>query len=66
MQDKYISAMRTFEGFTARASWDYKQSSNGYGTRALSPGEVIDKDEAERRFQAEILDARNSVLKFFS
>lgn len=53
----YIDAIKTFEGFAPTASWDYKQHSNGYGTRALYPGETIDRDTAEQRFQAEIAKA---------
>lgn len=56
-----LSSIRQFEGFTPRASWDYRQHSNGYGTRARSPGEVIDRDEAERRLQSEVANARAIV-----
>jgi GH24 family phage-related lysozyme (muramidase) len=49
----YLSQMKTFEGYTPHAAWDHKQHTNGYGTRARHPGEVIDREEAERRFQAE-------------
>jgi GH24 family phage-related lysozyme (muramidase) len=49
----YSSRMKAFEGYTPRAAWDYKQHTNGYGTRARYPGEVIDREEAERRFQDE-------------
>jgi lysozyme len=57
----YLDSIRAFEGFTPRAQWDYAQHSNGYGTRALYPGEVIDRAEAERRFQSEIASARAIV-----
>lgn len=49
-----LDFLRSAEGYTPRASWDYKQHSVGYGTKARYPGEVIDRDEAERRLQAEI------------
>lgn len=42
------------EGFTAKATWDYHQWSNGYGTVAKYPGEVIDKTEAAKRLQNEL------------
>lgn len=58
---KYIDAIKGFEGYNPRASWDYKQHSVGYGTRARYPGEVIDQAEAERRLQAEIANARSIV-----
>src|SRR5687767_9934460 len=61
MNSLHLKSIRTFEGFTAQAQWDYAQHSNGYGTRALYPGEVIDRAEAERRFQSEIASARAVV-----
>jgi lysozyme len=64
MNPVYLDTIRRFEGFSARAQWDYAQNTNGYGTRALYPGEVIDKTEAERRFRSEIADARKIVDRF--
>lgn len=61
MNSVYLDSIRAFEGFTERAQWDYAQHSNGYGTRALFPGEIIDRAEAERRFQSEIASARAIV-----
>lgn len=61
MHSYYLDAIRNFEGFTPKASWDYAQFSNGYGTRARFDGEVIDRAEAERRFKAEISEARQIV-----
>lgn len=61
MHSYYLDAIRNFEGFTPKASWDYAQFSNGYGTRARFDGEVIDRVEAERRFKAEISQAREIV-----
>lgn len=61
MNSLYLDSIRGFEGFTPRAQWDYAQHSNGYGTRALYPGEMIDRGEAERRFQSEIASARAIV-----
>lgn len=63
MHSFYLDAIRNFEGFTQKAQWDYAQHSNGYGTRAQFPGEVIDRVEAERRFKAEIAEARSVVEK---
>jgi len=59
----YLDAIRGFEGFTAKADWDYAQFTNGYGTKAKFAGEVIDKAEADRRFAAEISEARAIVEK---
>lgn len=63
MHSFYLDQIRTFEGYTPRATWDYAQLSNGYGTRARYAGEVIDRAEAERRFQAEVGKARAIVEK---
>lgn len=59
----YLAAIKSFEGFAPQAKWDYAQHSNGYGTKALYPGEQIDAAEAERRFAAEIAIARDIVEK---
>ncbi len=64
MQQTYLDAIKKFEGFSQRGTWDFKQVSNGYGTRARYLGEVIDKAEAERRFRAEIEAADRLVRKF--
>lgn len=61
---KYLDAIKSFEGFTPRAKWDYAQSSNGYGTKALYEGEIIDRAEADRRFKAEIKAAYDIVENF--
>lgn len=57
-------AVKGFEGYTPRASWDYKQHSIGYGTRAKYPGEVIDRNEAENRLRSEVDSARRIVDGF--
>jgi len=48
-----LDLIRRFEGFTPRASWDYQQYSNGYGTKAAHPGEVIDQATANQRLSDE-------------
>jgi lysozyme len=63
MHHNYLEAIKSFEGFTPKAEWDYAQFSNGYGTKALYAGEAITSDEAERRFAAEIATARTIVDK---
>jgi lysozyme len=63
MNQTYLSAIKSFEGFTPQAKWDYAQHSNGYGTKALYPGEAVSPEEAERRFAAEIAVARDIVEK---
>jgi lysozyme len=59
-----ISAVKGFEGFTPKAQWDYKQHSNGYGTKAQSPGEVIDRDTADQRLTSELGNAQSQVDQF--
>ncbi|MGH1418931.1 MAG: lysozyme [Hyphomicrobiaceae bacterium] len=61
MQTAFLDSIKAFEGFNAEAKWDYAQYSNGYGTKAQFPGEVIDKNEADKRFQNEISKAREIV-----
>lgn len=63
MHSFYLDAIRNFEGFTPKAQWDYAQHTNGYGTKARYAGEVIDRAEAERRFQSEISAAHSVVEK---
>ncbi len=60
----YLSEIKRFEGFTPKAKWDYAQYSNGYGTVARHPGEVITVEEAERRFRGEIGKSYEIVQKF--
>lgn len=61
---EYIAAIKQNEGFSARAYWDHAQWSIGYGTKARFPGEVIDEQEAERRFTAELSAAARFVDEF--
>ncbi len=42
------------EGFNPKAFWDYKQYTNGYGTKAKSESEVIDKNIAKERLKQEV------------
>lgn len=56
-----LERIKRFEGWTPRAAWDYKQHSNGYGTRARHPGEVIDRVEGQLRLTEEVDKARAIV-----
>lgn len=60
----FADRVKKFEGFTPTAQWDYKQHSNGYGTKALAPGETIDQATADQRFQAELGKAGQAVMAF--
>lgn len=62
--DQYDTAIKGFEGFAPRASWDYKQNSVGWGTRARAPNETIDQAEAQRRYDEEIAKAHGIVKSF--
>lgn len=65
LEDNYLDAMRGFEGFTPQAKWDAKQYSNGYGTKAQSPNEVIDETTARQRFADETGKASGYVAQAF-
>jgi lysozyme len=56
-----IEAVKRFEGFQSRPYWDYRQFTSGYGTRASSPGEVIDRQTAESRLQDALAAAAGQV-----
>jgi lysozyme len=57
-----VTAVKQFEGCSRRAFWDYRQYSIGYGTRALSPDEMIDcETEAEQRLIVELGRAQMQV-----
>jgi lysozyme len=56
-----VDSVKRFEGFTPRAKWDYKQYTNGYGTRARYAGDQIDEAEADRRLRAALAEARATV-----
>lgn len=49
-----VENAKRLEGFTPKAQYDYQQYSVGYGTRAKSPNEVIDQQEAENRLKQEL------------
>jgi lysozyme len=65
MDARFLDRIKTFEGFTREAKWDYAQYSNGYGTKAAYKGEVIDRAEADRRFRDE-LDKAGELVDNFS
>ncbi len=64
MDARFLDRIKTFEGFTREAKWDYAQYSNGYGTKAAYKGEVIDQAEADRRFREELDKAGELVDRF--
>lgn len=60
----YVEEIKKLEGYTPQAKWDYRQNSNGYGTKARFAGEVIDKAEAEKRLDTELAQAATIVDRF--
>ena len=64
LDEFYINELKDIEGFTPKAFWDYKQWTNGYGTKARSKTEVIDKPEGDRRLRHEVAKMEAKVDKF--
>ena len=58
-----VAFIKKQEAYSAKAYWDYKQYSIGYGTKANSPTEVIDEAEATRRMVVEVTAAEKIVEK---
>jgi GH24 family phage-related lysozyme (muramidase) len=58
-----VAFVKKFEGFSAKAYWDYKQWSIGYGTKATSSTEVITEAEALKRLTEEVSKAEVAVEK---
>lgn len=61
----YLDEIKKSEGYTEVATWDYKQHSVGYGSRARFPGERITKEEAERRLAAD-MDKAAAIVDAFA
>lgn len=65
LDPEYLDAIRKSEGYAPEASWDYKQYSSGYGTKAQPGDENIPQDRRqavfEQRFQDEVAKASAHV-----
>jgi GH24 family phage-related lysozyme (muramidase) len=59
-----LEMIKAKEGFSAKAFWDHKQWSIGYGTQAKDGSEVITKEEAEKRLSADVEKRKAYVLNF--
>ena len=59
-----LNMIKAKEGFSAKAFWDHKQWTNGYGTQAKDGSEVITKEEAEKRLAADVEKRKAYVLTF--
>jgi GH24 family phage-related lysozyme (muramidase)/uncharacterized Zn-binding protein involved in type VI secretion len=62
--DNLTDYIKSKETFTAKAFWDNKQYTNGYGTKALSPTEIITEEEALRRLNKDLSQRRNFVANY--
>jgi GH24 family phage-related lysozyme (muramidase) len=62
--EELISNIKKLEGFSAKAFWDHKQYSIGYGTKANGKDEVIDEKEADRRLRATVKETRDKVVAY--
>ena len=65
LDDVYMNAIKGFEGYTDKPTWDVRQWSSGYGTRASGPNDVQPHDVLEQRFQTEIGKAADQVDNAF-
>ena len=65
LDPQYLDAIKGLEGYQPNASWDYKQYSSGYGTKAQPGDENIPPDQRqavyEQRFHNEVGNAANAV-----
>lgn len=59
-----LAFVKKQEGFVAKATWDYKQYTNGYGTKAADANEVVTEEVAEQRLQDELGKALTAVKAF--
>lgn len=68
LDPQYLDAIKGFEGYSPDASWDYKQNSSGYGTKAQPGDENIPPDQLqavhEQRFSDEVGKAAAAVDAF--
>lgn len=64
LSPELIAAVQRFEGFEPTAKWDYKQWTNGFGTKALAPHEHISETVAYRRLVDELTKAQEAVERF--
>lgn len=61
LDQQFIDQMKGFEGFRESPYWDHKQYSSGYGTKANSPDEVIDRATADQRLKVALDQAAAHV-----
>jgi GH24 family phage-related lysozyme (muramidase) len=59
-----VNYVKKQEGFSAKAFWDYKQYTIGYGTKASGPNETITEADATAALEKEIAAADALVESF--
>lgn len=64
VSESLVNFVKSKEGFTPKAKWDYQQYSIGYGTKANNPNEVIDEAEADRRLRAKLEEFQKIVIDY--
>jgi len=62
---RLVEQIKKEEGFRAKAYWDVKRWSIGYGTLAKSKDDTITKEEAEKRLLVKVEEAINSFEQIF-
>lgn len=62
--DNGVDLLKKYEGYSAKAFWDYKQWSIGYGSKAKDRNEVIDRKEAFDRLKSEADRFEVSIKKY--
>lgn len=62
-QSGLLALVKHHEGWTPRATADGRQMSNGWGTVAKYPGEVIDQATGQERLVSELSDHQGAVQK---
>lgn len=62
--DALVAFTSKQEGFSAKAYWDYKQYTIGYGTKASGPNETITEADAMTALKAELNSAAHAVAAF--
>jgi lysozyme len=63
--DPYRQAIKGFEGYQPRASWDYRQYTGGYGSRAAYPGQYFSPEQAEAGLTRDLATAAGLVDRRF-
>ena len=64
ISDNAVDVVKKLEGFSAKAFWDHKQYSIGYGTKASGPNEVITEPEAASKMKSVLNKSAQYVINF--